>query len=217
MSEIRVGDIAVCSKGRLGILTHAERQKITYTDGKTAEAYIGIHARDYILPDGTKIRAGDEWCSRDPKFLGNIEEAKDCLESRRALDAIIEKDENVFYVRDEDEELNVDSHTLGLSLNKLAYVIKLWGEKQQFDTPTSLDTREDRILMNEKLMLVVTEAAEACEALRELDFDNMELELADIIIRVLNLSGTLGIDIDKRVAEKMEINRGRPIKHGKDC
>ncbi len=115
------------------------------------------------------------------------------------------------------EELTKDTSTLGLSINEIAYIVKSWGEDRQFDTPTSLKTREERILMNEKLMLVVTEVAEACEALRKLDIDEMEFELADVVIRVLNLAGSLGIDLDKRIADKMEINRGRPIKHGKDC
>lgn len=217
MSKIKVGDIAVCSQGRLGILTNAEKQEIEYPDGTKAEAYVGFYATDYALRDGTKIKAGDIWCSRNPKILGNVEEAIDCLEARRAIDNLIEGTDNHFYVRDENETIDADSNTIGLSLNKLAYVISLWGKRQKFDTPTSLDTREERILMNEKLMLIVTEVAEACEALRNLDYEHMEEELADIIIRTLNLTGTLGINIDEIVAGKMEINRGRPVKHGKDC
>lgn len=34
-------------------------------------------------------------------------------------------------------------------------------------------------------------------------------ELADVIIMALSVAGYLGIDIDKAVREKMEINRGR--------
>lgn len=40
-------------------------------------------------------------------------------------------------------------------------------------------------------------------------------ELADIIITALSAAGYLGIDIDKAVREKMEINRGREWRHGK--
>lgn len=40
-------------------------------------------------------------------------------------------------------------------------------------------------------------------------------ELADVIIMALSVAGYLGIDIDKAVREKMEINRGREWRHGK--
>lgn len=41
-------------------------------------------------------------------------------------------------------------------------------------------------------------------------------ELADVIIMCLSVAGHLGIDIDAAVRRKMEINKGRPWKHGKD-
>ena len=41
-------------------------------------------------------------------------------------------------------------------------------------------------------------------------------ELADVIIASLSVAGKLGIDIDAAVRRKMEINRARPWKHGKD-
>lgn len=40
-------------------------------------------------------------------------------------------------------------------------------------------------------------------------------ELADVIITALSVAGYLGIDIDKAVQAKMEINRGREWRHGK--
>lgn len=110
-----------------------------------------------------------------------------------------------------------DTDTLGLSLNTIAEIVRLWGEYQEFDTPKGVETREQKILMNEKLMLVVTEVAEACEALRVDDRENFEEEIADVFIRLLNICGTCGIDIDKHVAKKMEKNRKRPKKHGKVC
>ncbi|MGN0989985.1 MAG: MazG-like family protein [Candidatus Ventricola sp.] len=41
-------------------------------------------------------------------------------------------------------------------------------------------------------------------------------ELADVIIMCLSVAGKLGIDIDAAVKRKMEINRQRPWKHGKE-
>ena len=44
---------------------------------------------------------------------------------------------------------------------------------------------------------------------------NYTEELADVIIMALSVAGYLGIDIDKEVRAKMEINRGREWRHGK--
>lgn len=41
-------------------------------------------------------------------------------------------------------------------------------------------------------------------------------ELSDVIIAALSVAGKLGIDIDASVRRKMEINKARPWKHGKD-
>ena len=41
-------------------------------------------------------------------------------------------------------------------------------------------------------------------------------ELADVIIMCLSVAGKLGIDIDAAVRRKMEINKARPWKHGKE-
>ena len=45
--------------------------------------------------------------------------------------------------------------------------------------------------------------------------DTFEDELADATIRILALSGALGIDLDEHVALKMRYNSGREYKHGK--
>ena len=41
-------------------------------------------------------------------------------------------------------------------------------------------------------------------------------ELADVIIMSMSVAGKLGIDIDAAVRRKMEINKARPWKHGKE-
>ena len=41
-------------------------------------------------------------------------------------------------------------------------------------------------------------------------------ELADVIIMSMSVAGKLGIDIDAAIRGKMEINKGRPWKHGKE-
>lgn len=44
--------------------------------------------------------------------------------------------------------------------------------------------------------------------------EGFAIELADIIIRVLDLAQGLGIDLDLALKEKMEYNETRPTRHG---
>jgi NTP pyrophosphatase (non-canonical NTP hydrolase) len=69
----------------------------------------------------------------------------------------------------------------------------------------------------EALMLVVTELAEAMEAHRKQDDENFKEELADTFIRLFDLCGGMGIDIEGEILKKCEKNKLRPYKHGKIC
>ncbi|KKN37005.1 hypothetical protein LCGC14_0767650 [marine sediment metagenome] len=70
--------------------------------------------------------------------------------------------------------------------------------------------------MLEKLMLVVTEVSEAAEAHRKADFENFTEEIADTFIRLMDITASLGINIEKAILDKMAINEGRPHLHGKN-
>jgi NTP pyrophosphatase (non-canonical NTP hydrolase) len=86
--------------------------------------------------------------------------------------------------------------------------------------------------IGEALMLVVTELSEGLEAHRKGIFapkqrlpmdkfeaeikDTFEDEIADSIIRLLDLAGGLGIDIDYHVMAKLEYNKTRARLHGKN-
>lgn len=76
-----------------------------------------------------------------------------------------------------------------------------------------------------KCMLVVTEIAEAVECVRDGQIyafrdaatdkpEGLPFELADAIIRIADLAGAYGIDLDAAVREKMAYNRTRPFRHG---
>lgn len=82
-----------------------------------------------------------------------------------------------------------------------------------------------------RLALVTTEVSEAAEVLREVDSwssygggrleltehgrDHFGEELADCVIRVLDLADSLDINLATAIFEKIERNKARPHKHGK--
>jgi len=70
------------------------------------------------------------------------------------------------------------------------------------------------------LMLIVSELSEALEADRNCKHglfvkDNFEDEIADVFIRLGDLCGYLGIDIEKQIEWKMKFNESRERLHGK--
>lgn len=64
------------------------------------------------------------------------------------------------------------------------------------------------------IALIHSEASEALEAFRNRDKENFTEELADTLIRILDLSYGLGLDMDKAVREKLEKNKTRGFRHG---
>lgn len=76
-------------------------------------------------------------------------------------------------------------------------------------------TLETLNAISARLMLIVSELAEAQEALRKNDKDNFKEELADVAIRLGDLCGGLGIDLEAEILKKMIRNKDRPYKHGR--
>lgn len=79
------------------------------------------------------------------------------------------------------------------------------------------DLTVDKYVHGTKLMLVVTELAEAMEGLRKGLMDDKlphrkmaEVELADALIRIFDLAGVLGYDLGGAVIEKDAYNSVRP-------
>lgn len=72
-------------------------------------------------------------------------------------------------------------------------------------------------LVAEKLMLIVSEVAEAMEGHRKNKMDDklthrkmIEVELADAVIRIGDLAGALNLDLGGAIEEKMQYNQIRP-------
>ena len=74
----------------------------------------------------------------------------------------------------------------------------------------------EKAFISQFLMLIVSEVAEAQEGLRHNDMNNFREELADVAIRLADLCGGLDIDLETEIQKKMDINKNRPYKHGKE-
>lgn len=85
----------------------------------------------------------------------------------------------------------------------------------------------ERSNIDQKLMLIVGEVAEAHEELRsnvnphyvyyrdDGKPEGFAFELADVFIRLADLAEALNIDLGAAVAEKHKFNQTRPYKHGR--
>lgn len=100
-----------------------------------------------------------------------------------------------------------------MTLNELAKRVHIANEKWWRDPHTN-----ERIQRNvgEMLMLVVSEVAEAMEGHRKSLADDklthrtmFEVELADTIIRILDIAGAYDLDLDGAFEEKMAFNAVR--------
>lgn len=75
-------------------------------------------------------------------------------------------------------------------------------------------------LVSQKIMLTVSELGEAIEALRTDNHgyekkDTFEDEICDSIIRLFDICDGLNIDIERQIKWKMQYNKSRKNKHGK--
>jgi len=69
----KVGDYCVCSRRMIGILTSDKKQKVTYPDGNTGYAYVGVRLKDGAL-----------WSSRKPIWLPTQEQLQEMVTTNSA-------------------------------------------------------------------------------------------------------------------------------------
>jgi len=74
---------------------------------------------------------------------------------------------------------------------------------------------ENPVETGTSLALIHSEVSEALEADRKGDVENFVEELADVCIRVFDLCGSRGFDLENVLYKKMEMNKRRQHKHGK--
>ena len=90
-----------------------------------------------------------------------------------------------------------------MRINEWCTYIAEWREKRGFIT------NKDNMLG--KLMLVVTECAEAAEDVRGCNWEHFPEEIADTCIRLFDIAGSLGFDLEAAIAVKMGKNELCPL------
>jgi len=74
--------------------------------------------------------------------------------------------------------------------------------------------KKGHLSVGEALNLISGECSEATEAYRDLDKKAFGEELSDIAIRLIHLSGDVGINLTEEINKKMLINKKRTFIHG---
>jgi NTP pyrophosphatase (non-canonical NTP hydrolase) len=116
-------------------------------------------------------------------------------------------------------DLTDEAHRTAVS--KGWHEVPVCAEKGELGQPPQ-DVNVDRL--GSLLALVHSEVSEALECVRRGEYagttredgkpEGLPSELADIVIRVMDISGALGINLDSAIRRKMNFNATRPHRHG---
>jgi NTP pyrophosphatase (non-canonical NTP hydrolase) len=108
-----------------------------------------------------------------------------------------------------------------VTVNEWKNYIHQWAHRKGFypNQPECLPQRKQCKHASENFAaqccLAIGEISEAVEGDRKGDIQNRNEEIADAIIRLLDICGAYRIDIQAEMERKMRANEDRPIRHGK--
>ena len=131
-----------------------------------------------------------------------------------ALDAVLEYIKSI---------PTVSLNTLRDAIYEDAVAHGLWEETDEFgaEDPEEPDETKrkadaDFCKQYDAVQKLLFEADEALCAVEDRNWENVQEEIADVVIQAFSTAGYLGIDIDAAIRRKMEINKKRPWKHGEE-
>lgn len=117
----------------------------------------------------------------------------------------------------EKPEMTYLLQTLPLMIDVSDSIDELTAVRKGIPTPEGIQVADLDIvdlMFAQKLLLIVSECAEAFRELVAADREKESYEIADIAIRLFDYAAARGFDLDKVVHEKMAANAERPRKHG---
>ena len=150
-----------------------------------------------------KIKEGLKSCSSDECHGDH----GDCPYKNNVFCMMTMAGEAMAYIEQLEERISLNSMRDAIYEDAVAH--GLWDDDEDYMPTDCVDFIRDEVIELEDTAMnweddVCNDNSAFCE------------ELADVIIMSLSVAGKLGIDIDAAVRRKMEINRARPWKHGKE-
>ena len=76
------------------------------------------------------------------------------------------------------------------------------------------DNTSNPLYVPAKLALIASEVTEALESHRKGDDAHIVVDLADIVLRTMDLASALNVDLAKAILDKAELNKKRTFRNG---
>lgn len=108
----------------------------------------------------------------------------------------------------------IDVHLLAVRKGFYDMWSKLMGHLHETRADEELMSFVNALWTATRLALIHAEVSEALECVARDNHQALPGELADIQLRLMDLSANLSIDLDAAAAAKHAYNEGRPIRHG---
>lgn len=107
---------------------------------------------------------------------------------------------------------------------KFSGLVNLTAHEKGFWRDGIVTTEVQQLVVSEKIALIHSELSEALETLRHEpkadehcpQHTNTSVELADAVIRIMDLAKEMSLDLGNAIVAKAEYNKNRKYKHGKE-